>query len=60
MHVLFGSKCEYYSKLMDMKQIFNDSSTQTIKDAFNINVCHCIIWEMYVMGVSFLARLNSA
>ena len=41
-HALCGSKCEYYLKLMDLKRIFDDSSTQTIKDAFNINVCRCI------------------
>ncbi len=60
MHVFFGSKCKYYSKLMDVKQIFANSSMQTIQDVFTVNVCHCIIWAMYVMGISFSAELNSA
>ncbi len=35
---------------MDMKQIFNDNSTQTIQDAFNVNVCPCIIWTIVCDG----------
>jgi hypothetical protein len=31
-HALFRSKCKYYSKLMDLKRIFDDSSMQTIKE----------------------------
>jgi hypothetical protein len=57
-HALFGSKCEYYWKLMDLKRIFNDSSTQTIKDAFNINVCHCIIWAIVCDGRFFFSKVK--
>jgi hypothetical protein len=59
-HVLLGSICEYYSKLMDLKQIFDDSSTQTIQDAFNLNVCRCIIWAIVCNGRFFSAKSNSA
>ena len=59
-HTLFGSKCEYYSKLMDLKQIFNNSSMQTIHNAFNVNVCHCIIWAIVCNGRFFSAKSNSA
>ncbi len=57
-HVLFGSKCKYYSKLMDVKQIFNDSSTQTIQDAFNVNVCRCIIWAIECDGHFFFSKVK--
>jgi hypothetical protein len=57
-HVLFGSKCEYYSKLMDLKQIFEDSSTQTIQDAFNVNVCRRIIWAIVCDGHFFFSKVK--
>ncbi len=57
-HALFGSKCKYYSKLMDLKHIFNNSSTQTIKDAFNINVCRCIIWAIVCDGRFFFSKVK--
>ncbi len=59
MHMLFGSKCKYYLKLMDMKQIFNDSSTHTIQDAFNVNVCHRIIWAIVCDGCFFFSQSRS-
>ena len=57
-HALFGSKCEYYLKLMDLKRIFDDSSTQTIKDAFNINVCRRIIWAIVCDGRFFFSKVR--
>ena len=57
-HALFGSKCEYYLKLMDLKRIFDDSSTQTIKDAFNINVCRRIIWAIVCDGRFFFSQVR--
>jgi hypothetical protein len=57
-HILFGSKCEYYSRLMDLKQIFDDSSTQTIQDAFNVNVCHRIIWAIVCDGRFFFSKVK--
>ncbi len=59
-HVLFGSKCKYYSKLTDVKQIFNNSSTQTIQGAFNVNVCRRIIWAIGCDGHFFFSKVNSA
>ncbi len=56
--VLFGSKCEYYLKLMDLKRIFNDSSTQTIRDAFNVNVCRRIIWAIVCNGRFFFSKVK--
>jgi hypothetical protein len=57
-HTLFGSKCEYYLKLMDLKRIFDDSSTQTIKEAFNINVCRRIIWAIVCDGRFFFSKVR--
>jgi hypothetical protein len=57
-HILFGSKCKYYSKLMDLKQIFDNSSTQTIQDAFNVNVCRCIIWAIVCDGRFFFSKVK--
>jgi hypothetical protein len=57
-HVLFGSKCKYYSKLMDVKQIINNSSTQTVKDAFIVNVCHRIIWAIVCDGHFFFSKVK--
>jgi hypothetical protein len=58
MHVVFGSKCKYYSKLMDVKQIFDYSSTQTIQVAFNVNVCHHIIWAIVCDGRFFFSKVK--
>jgi hypothetical protein len=57
-HVLFGSKCKYYSKLMDVKQKFDNSSTQTIQDAFNVNVCRHIIWAIVCDGHFFFGKVK--
>jgi hypothetical protein len=57
-HVLFGSKCKYYSKLMNVKQIFDDSSTQTIQDAFNVNVCRRIMWAIVCDGRFFFSKVK--
>jgi hypothetical protein len=57
-HVLFGSKCEYYSKLMDVMRIFDNSSIQTIQDAFNINVCRRIIWAIVCDGGVFFSKVK--
>jgi hypothetical protein len=43
---------------MDVKQIFNDSSTQTIQDAFNVNVCRCIIWAIECDGHFFFSKVK--
>jgi hypothetical protein len=43
---------------MDLKRIFNNSSTQTIKDAFNINVCHRIIWAIVCDGRFFFSKVK--
>jgi hypothetical protein len=57
-HSLFRSKCKYYSKRMDLKRIFNDSSMQTIKDAFNINVCRRIIWAIVCDRRFFFSKVK--
>jgi hypothetical protein len=57
-HVLFGSNCEYYLELMDLKEMFNDSSTQTIQDVFNVNVCRCIIWAIVCDGRFFFSKVK--
>ncbi len=41
-----------------MKQVFNDSSRQTIKDAFNVNVCHRIIWAIVCDGCFFFSKVK--
>ena len=43
---------------MDLKCIFDDSSTQTIKDAFNINVCRRIIWAIVCDGRFFFSKVR--
>ncbi len=43
---------------MDLKRIFNNSSTQTIKDAFNINVCRRIIWAIVCDGRFFFSKVK--
>jgi hypothetical protein len=43
---------------MDLKRIFNDSSTQTIKDVFNIIVCRRIIWAIVCDGRFFFSKVK--
>jgi hypothetical protein len=43
---------------MDLKCIFDDCSTQTIKDAFNINVCRRIIWAIVCNGRFFFSKVK--
>ncbi len=57
-YMLFGSKCDYYTKLMDVKQIFDDPSTQSIQDAFTMPVCWCIIWAIVCDGHFFFSKVK--
>jgi hypothetical protein len=43
---------------MDLKRIFNNSSMQTIQDAFNVNVCHRIIWAIVCNGRFFFSKVK--
>ncbi len=43
---------------MDVKQIFDDSSMQTIQDAFNLNVCRRIIWAILCDGRFFFSKVK--
>ncbi len=43
---LFGSKCDYYQKLLNMKKILDDPSMQAIYDTYSITVCHHIVWAI--------------
>ncbi len=57
-YVLFGSKCDYYTKLMDIKQIFDYPSTQSIQDAFTMPVCRRIIWAIVCDGHFFFSKVK--
>ncbi len=58
MYVLFGSKCDYYTKLIDVKQIFDNPSTQSIQDAFTMPVCRRIIWAIVCDGRFFFSKVK--
>jgi hypothetical protein len=56
LYVLFGNKCKYYAKLMDLKKIFNDPSTQSIHKAFMVPMCRRIVWAIVCDGRFSSAR----
>ncbi len=58
LYVLFGIKCEYYAKLMDLKCIFNNPSRQSIHEAFTVPVCHRIVWAIICNGRFFFSRVK--
>jgi hypothetical protein len=57
-HGLFGSKCDYYTKLINAKQIFDDPSTQSIQDAFTVPVCRRIIWAIVCDGCFCFSKVK--
>jgi hypothetical protein len=57
-YVLFDSKCNYYTKLMDVKQIFDNPSMQSIQDAFTVPVCQHIIWAIVCDGHFFFSKVK--
>jgi hypothetical protein len=58
LYVLFGSKCEYYAKLMDLKKIFDDPSMQSIHEAFTVPVCCRIVWATVCDGRFFFSKVK--
>jgi hypothetical protein len=58
LYILFGSKCKYYAKLMDLKIIFNDPSTQSIYEAFTVPVCRHIVWAIVCDGRFFFSKVK--
>jgi hypothetical protein len=57
-YVFFGSKCEYYAKLMDLKCIFNDPSMQSIHKAFTVPMCRRIVWAIVCDGWFFFSKVK--
>ncbi len=43
---LFGSKCDYYQKLLNIKKILDNPSIQAIQETYSVTVsCH-IVWAI--------------
>jgi hypothetical protein len=58
LYVLFGSRCKYYAKLMDLKKIFDDPSTQSIHEAFTVPMCRRIVWAIVCNGRFFFSKVK--
>jgi hypothetical protein len=58
LYVLFGSKCEYYAKVMDLKKIFDNPSTQSIHEAFTVPMCCRIVWAIVCNGRFFFSKVK--
>ncbi len=44
--MLFGSKCDYYQKLLNIKKILDDPSIQAIYETYRVTVCCHIVWAI--------------
>jgi hypothetical protein len=58
LYILFGNRCEYYAKLMDVKKTFDDPSTQSIHKAFTVPVCRRIVWAIVCNGQFFFSKVK--
>ncbi len=58
LYILFGSKCKSYAKLMDLKRIFDNPSTQSIHEAFTVPVCCRIVWAIVCNGRFFFSKVK--
>jgi hypothetical protein len=47
---LFGSDCDYYQKLLNIKKILDDPSIQAINKTYSVAVRHHIVWAIICNG----------
>jgi hypothetical protein len=47
---LFGSSCDYYQKLLNIKKILDDPSIQAINETYSVTVCCHIVWAIICNG----------
>ena len=56
--MLFGSKCEYYQKLLNIKKILDNPSIQAIYKTYSVTVCRHIIWAVICDGWFFFNKVK--
>jgi hypothetical protein len=44
--MLFGGKCDYYQKLLNIKKILDGPSIQAIYKTYSVTVCPHIVWAI--------------
>ncbi len=55
---LFGSKFDYYQKMLNIKKILDDPQIQVIHKTYNINVCCHIMWAIICDGRFFFNKVK--
>ncbi len=56
--MLFGSKCDYYQKMLNIKKILDDPRIQAIYKTYSITVCRHIVWAIICNGQFIFNKVN--